>query len=156
MSESGRLSDRERRAWFGFLMMQEDVRRHLNRQLLRDADISVAEFAVLSVLRMSPAGPMRVFELREALRWEKTRVIHQTSRMIRRGLLERQTCVEDRRGTRIALTDEGRAVIDKATPLHLRYVRQIFLDLLSPRQLDTLAVVSETVLDNLASDAFED
>ncbi|MGW0218699.1 MarR family winged helix-turn-helix transcriptional regulator [Micromonospora chokoriensis] len=156
MSESERLSDRERRAWFAFLTMQEDVRRHLNRQLLRDAEISVADFAVLSSLRLSKDGPMRVFELRNSLRWEKTRLIHQVSRMIRRGLVERQTCAEDRRGTRIALTEEGRAVIDKATPLHLRYVRQIFLDVLSPRQLDTLAVVSETVLQNLEGELFED
>ncbi|WP_422772908.1 MarR family winged helix-turn-helix transcriptional regulator [Plantactinospora sp. WMMC1484] len=156
MSESERLNDRERRAWFAFLTMQEDLRRHLNRQLLHDAEISLADFAVLSTLRLAQHGPMRVFELRDALRWEKTRVIHQVSRMIRRGLLERQTCVEDRRGTRIALTDEGRAVIDKATPLHLRYVRQIFLDVLSPRQLDTLAAVSETVLENLEDELFED
>ncbi|GAA0372796.1 MULTISPECIES: MarR family winged helix-turn-helix transcriptional regulator [Micromonospora] len=156
MSESERLNDRERRAWFGFLTMQEDVRRRLNRQLLREAEISLADFAVLSALRLSPNGPLRVIELREVLRWEKTRLVHQISRMTRRGLVERQSCVEDRRGTRIALTDEGRAVIDKATPLHLRYVRQLFLDVLSPRQLDTLAAVSEAVLDNLENELFED
>ncbi|MFI6784469.1 MarR family winged helix-turn-helix transcriptional regulator [Micromonospora sp. NPDC050276] len=156
MSEPERLNAREQRAWFGFLTMQEDVRRHLNRQLLREAGISLADFAVLSTLRRAPDGPMRVFELREALRWEKTRLIHQISRMIRRGLVERQSCTEDRRGTDVALTEEGRSVIDRATPLHLRYVRQLFLDVLSPRQLDTLAVVSEAVLDNLEDEPLED
>ncbi len=47
-------------------------------------------------------------------------------------------------------------MIDKATPLHLRYVRQLFFDVLSPRQLDMLAVTSETVLENLADDPFEE
>ncbi|MFI6069912.1 MarR family winged helix-turn-helix transcriptional regulator [Micromonospora sp. NPDC051227] len=155
MTEPERLNDRERRAWHGFLTMQEDVRRHLNRQLLNEAGISLADFAVLSALRRSP-DPMRVFELRETLRWEKTRLTHQISRMIRRGLVERQSCAEDSRGNHVALTSEGCSVIDKATPLHLRYVRELFLDVLSPRQLDTLAVVSETVLDNLKDDPFED
>ncbi|MET8357101.1 MarR family transcriptional regulator [Micromonospora sp. NPDC005171] len=156
MTEPERLNDRERRAWFGFLTMQEDVRRHMNRQLLRDAGISLADFAVLSSLRLHREGSMRVFELREVLRWEKTRLTHQISRMIRRGLLERRSSDDDARGTYITLTGEGRTVIDRATPLHLRYVREVFLDVLSPRQLDTLAVVSESVLDNLKDDPFEE
>ncbi|MFF0173503.1 MarR family winged helix-turn-helix transcriptional regulator [Micromonospora profundi] len=156
MTEPERLNDREQRAWFGFLVMQEDVRRHMNRQLLRDAGISLADFAVLSSLRLHGEGPMRVFELREVLRWEKTRLTHQVSRMIRRGLLERRSSDDDARGTYIALTGEGRTVIDRATPLHLRYVREVFLDVLSPRQLDTLAVMSEAVLDNLKDDPFEE
>ncbi len=103
MTEPERLTDRERRAWYGFLTMQEDVRRHMNRQLVRDAGISLADFAVLSTLRMAHGGPMRVFELREALRWEKTRLTHQISRMVRRGLVERRTSADDDRGNQILL-----------------------------------------------------
>jgi hypothetical protein len=54
------LNERERRAWYGFLTMQEDVRRHMNRQLLRDAGVSLADFAVLSALSQQSDGSMRV------------------------------------------------------------------------------------------------
>jgi len=150
------LNERERRAWYGFLTMQEDIRRHMNRQLIREAGISLADFAVLSVLRQTPETPLRVFELREALRWEKTRLTHQISRMVSRGLVERQSCVEDSRGSHVALTEKGRALIDKAGPLHLRYVRRFFIEVLSPRQLDTLAALSEAVLENLKEDPFDE
>ena len=83
MGEPEWLNERERRAWYGFLTMQEDVRRHMNRQLLRDAGLSLADFVVLSALSQQPDGSLRVFELREALRWEKTRLTHQISRMIK-------------------------------------------------------------------------
>jgi DNA-binding MarR family transcriptional regulator len=155
MIRPDRLSERELRAWRGFLVMQEDVR-HMNRHLTSEVGISLAEFSILSALRVTPDRPMRVYELIETLRWEKTRIIHQISRMVRRGLVERQASPEDGRGTNIALTAEGRAVIDEALPLHVLHVRRLFFDVLAPQQLDTLAVMSEAVLENLQGESFEE
>jgi DNA-binding MarR family transcriptional regulator len=150
------MSEREFRAWRGLLLMQEDLRRHINRQLTDEAGISLADFSILSALRITPDRPMRVYELVDTLRWEKTRLIHQISRMVRRGLVERRASAEDGRGTDIALTVEGRAVVDRIQPLHVLHVRRLFFDALSPRQLDTLAVLSETVLENLQTDPFNE
>ncbi|MEV5910549.1 MarR family winged helix-turn-helix transcriptional regulator [Streptomyces chartreusis] len=156
MTESQQLNERERRAWYGFLTMQEDLRRHMNRQLLRDTGLSLTDYAILSSLSQHPDGSLRMFELRELLRWEKTRVTHQISRMISRGLVERRPCAEDNRGNHVALTEEGREAITKATPLHVDYVRRVFLDVVSPRQLDALAALSEAVLGNLEEEASSD
>lgn len=156
MSESQQLNERERRAWYAFLTMQEDLRRHMNRQLLRNTGLSLTDYAILSGLSQQPDGSLRMFELRELLRWEKTRVTHQVSRMISRGLVERRACAEDNRGNHVALTEEGRKAITKATPLHVDYVRRVFLDVASPRQLDTLAALSEAVLDSLEEEASVD
>ncbi len=128
----------------------------MNRHLTSEVGISLAEFSILSALRVTPDRPMRVYELIETLRWEKTRIIHQISRMVRRGLVERQASPEDGRGTNIALTAEGRAVIDEALPLHVLHVRRLFFDVLAPQQLDTLAVMSEAVLENLQGESFEE
>lgn len=151
-----RLNDRELRAWRGFLTMQEDVRRHMNRHLTGEAGISLAEFSILSALRLTPDRPMRVFELVDTLRWEKSRIIHQLSRMVRRGLVERRASAEDGRGTDIALTAEGRSVIDKALPLHIGHIRRLFFDVVTPRQLDALADLSEAVLGNLEEEPFDE
>ncbi|WP_031514950.1 MarR family winged helix-turn-helix transcriptional regulator [Streptomyces sp. NRRL F-5123] len=156
MSEFRQLNERERRAWWGFLTMQEDLRRHMNRQLLRDTGLSLTDYAILSGLSLQPGGSLRMFELRELLRWEKTRVTHQVSRMISRGLVERRACAEDIRGSHVALTEDGREVIAKAIPLHIDYVRRVFLDFASPRQLDALADLSEAVLGNLEEEASAD
>jgi len=152
MTQPEQLNERERRAWYSFLTMQEDLRRQMNRQLLHDSGLSLADFAILSGLSQQPDGSLRVFELRELLRWEKTRVTHQMSRMIARGLLERRPCAEDNRGNYVALTAEGRKAIANAVPLHLSYVRRVFFDAVSPRQLDALAALSVAVLENLEED----
>lgn len=156
MAEPEYLTDRERRAWYGFLTMQEDIRRHMNRHLLSATGLSLTDYAVLSSLSQSPDGSLRVFELRERLRWERTRLTHQVSRMVTRGLLERRSSLEDRRGNHVALTEQGRSAIEEAVPLHVRYVRQVFFDAVSPRQLDAIAAASEAVLQVLQDEPFEE
>ncbi|WFE65141.1 MarR family winged helix-turn-helix transcriptional regulator [Micromonospora sp. WMMD714] len=156
MAEPEYLNDRERRAWHGFLTMQEELRRHMNRQLLGASGLSLADFSVLSALSQSPDGSLRVFELRELLRWEKTRLTHQVSRMVTRGLVERRSSREDARGNVVALTGQGRSAIELATPLHVNHVRRVFFDAISPRQVDALAAVSEAVLQALQDEPIED
>jgi DNA-binding MarR family transcriptional regulator len=152
MTQPAELNEREQRAWYGFLTMQEDIRRHMNRQLLQDSGLSLADYAVLSTLWMQEDDSLRVFELRERLRWEKTRLTHQITRMTKRGLVERNRCAEDGRGHQIILTRAGHEAITKAIPLHIDHVRRIFLDVVTPRQLDALAALSEAVLENLTDD----
>ncbi|MEV4623284.1 MarR family winged helix-turn-helix transcriptional regulator [Asanoa sp. NPDC049573] len=150
MTEPRWLSDREQAAWRGFLTVQEDVRRQMNRHLLTNFGLSVADYGVLATLSDAPENCLRVFELRELLRWEKTRVTHQISRMVERGLVERRACPEEPRGAVVALTDAGRAAIVRAAPAHAEFVRRLFFDALSPRQVDALAAISAAVLENIA------
>ncbi|GIF74662.1 MarR family winged helix-turn-helix transcriptional regulator [Asanoa siamensis] len=150
MAEPDWLTERELSAWRGFLTMQEDLRRRLNRQLVHDSGLSYADYAVLATLSDATDRCLRVFELREALRWEKTRLTHQISRMAARGLVQRETSADDSRGQVVAMTTEGYAAILKAAPGHAATVRRLFFDALSPRQVDTLATLSAAVLENIA------
>lgn len=150
------MTDRERRAWYGFLTMQEDLRRHLNRELAQNSGLSLSDYAVLSALQQSAQGVLRVYELRALLRWEKTRLTHQVTRMIKRGLLERVRCEDSARGMCVALTAEGRDAIEAALPDYLTHVRRVLFDVVTPRQLDVLAAVSEQVLDALEADPLDD
>ncbi len=71
--------------------------------------LSIADFSVLVQLSEHADGRMRVLELARGLRWEKSRLSHQLTRMQQRGLIERSNCNEDRRGAFVVLTDQGRA-----------------------------------------------
>ncbi|MFI6080242.1 MarR family winged helix-turn-helix transcriptional regulator [Streptomyces sp. NPDC051217] len=146
MADPQWLTEREQRAWQGFLSMQEEVMRRLNRQLLLDSGLSEPEYAILATLSEDAESRLRIFELRDHLRWEKSRLTHLLSRMIKRGLVERHPCMADSRGAYVTLTVEGREAIQAASPLHVAYVRRSFIDALSPLQLDALATISEAVL----------
>jgi DNA-binding MarR family transcriptional regulator len=140
------LDERQQRAWRAWLAMQTRLQAELNRQLQADSGMSLADFDVLVALTDRPDVPLRVFELAEAVQWEKSRLSHHLARMERRGLIERQDCPDDARGAFVVLTDAGRGAIEHAAPAHVATVRELVFDGLAPEQVDLLADVAEGVL----------
>jgi DNA-binding MarR family transcriptional regulator len=143
------LDDRQRCAWHRFLAVQRRLPAQLSRHLQRDSGLSAADYEILVHLSESPRGCMRAFEISQATQWEKSRVSHHLSRMVQRGLVERQVCPNDPRYAIIALTEAGRAAIDQAAPLHAAHVRRYFIDALTPGQLDALDGICDAVLARL-------
>jgi DNA-binding MarR family transcriptional regulator len=140
------LDERQQRAWRAWLAMQTRLQAELNRQLQADSGMSLADFDVLVALTDRPGVPLRVFELAEAVQWEKSRLSHHLARMERRGLIERQDCEDDARGAFVALTPEGRRAIEQAAPPHVETVRSAMFDGLDADEVETLAHIAEVVL----------
>jgi DNA-binding MarR family transcriptional regulator len=146
------LDEREARAWRGLQLMDMQLTAALAHQLAVDSGLSYPDYVVLVALTGQPEGRLRVFELARVLGWEKSRVSHHVARMSDRGLVEKQRCGDDRRGSFVAVTDKGRAEIEAAAPGHVRTVRELFVDRLTPAQLDVLGDVAETVLARLTAE----
>ncbi|MHB1508571.1 MAG: MarR family winged helix-turn-helix transcriptional regulator [Acidimicrobiales bacterium] len=143
------LDAEEQRAWRSFLDMESQLSRVLGRELQRQTGLSNADYAVLVHLSEAPAGRMRPFELGDAAGFEKSRLSHQLTRMERRGLVERQLCPSDSRGSFVALTAAGRAAIEVAAPFHVAQVRRWFLSPLTTAQLGALTSISAVLLAHL-------
>ncbi|MDP8977637.1 MAG: MarR family transcriptional regulator [Actinomycetota bacterium] len=132
--------------------MRLQLSARLNRNLVRAAGLSLADYEVLVSLSEACEGRLRAFRLADALRWEKSRLSHHLTRMQRRGLLRREECPTDRRGAFVVLTDAGRTAIERAAPEHVEDVRRAFVDVLTPAQLDALDEISRAVLARLSDD----
>lgn len=145
------LNRREARAWRSLQLMQLQLDGRLGRQLTRDSGLSYAEYVVLVGLTESPEGRLRQFELADVLGWDQSRLSHQISRMCKRGLVEKQKCDADRRGAFVVVTERGRDEIEAAAPGHVAAVRSLFVDHLTPAQLDVIAEASEAVLAGIAA-----
>lgn len=143
------LDEAENEAWRGYIEMHTRLFAHLGRQLQHQNDLSAADFEVLVQLSESPEGRIRVFELANRLQWERSRLSHQLTRMEGRGLICRQGCPSDRRGSYVELTPDGRRAIEAAAPGHVETVRRHFVDVLDRQQLRTMAEISRRVLDSL-------
>lgn len=127
-------------------MMQIRLTAELARQLAADSGLSYQDYVVLVVLTAQPDGRLRLFELGQALGWEKSRVSHHITRMTSRNLVTKEKCGDDRRGAFIVVTEHGRREIEAAAPGHIASVRALFIDQLTPVQLEAIAEVSETIL----------
>ena len=150
MSESQWLSAAESRAWRGFVEMSNGVRREVAQQLQRDCGLSEADYEILVRLSEEPSGSMRALELAEATQWEKSRLSHQIRRMTDRGLVTKGSCGNERHA-HIELSAQGREAIESAAPKHVAHVRAMFIDALTPEQIDALADIARAIVHHLAS-----
>ena len=140
------LNEREARAWKGLQRMQMGLTAELARDLAATAGLSYQDYLVLVALTDCGGGRMRLFELALHLGWEKSRLSHHVARMAERGLVTKEKCDFDRRGSFVVVTTHGRRAIEAAAPAHVRAVRELFVDRLTPRQLDAVGTAAEIVL----------
>ena len=140
------LDEREERAWRALQFMQMRLEARLARQLAVESGLSYPDYLVLVALTDDPHGRLRLFELGEVLGWEKSRLSHHVARMAERRLVTKEKCDSDRRGAYVAITNEGRREIEAAAPGHVAAVRRLFLDHLTPDELDAIRTAAEKVL----------
>jgi len=146
------LDAREDRAWRAFMHAHHQLGVRLNRLLLQDSGLTGADYEILAVLSEDPAGRMPAQDLCGLLQWEKSRLSHQVRRMQELGLIAREPNPADGRSAMICLLPAGRRAIEDAAPRHVQNVRRHFIDLLTPAELDTLAVLNERILGQLAGE----
>jgi DNA-binding MarR family transcriptional regulator len=140
------LDERELRAWRSLQLMQMRLEGELARQLAADSGLSYPDYVILVALTDRPDGRMRLFELTANIGWEKSRLSHQVARMADRGLVAKEKCDSDRRGAYVVVTAQGRRVIEAAAPGHVAAVRHLFVDRLTPEQLDAIGNAAQLVL----------
>ena len=124
----------------------------LSHELAEQSGMSYQDYIVLAVLTGQPDGAMRAFELGREIGWEKSRLSHHISRMTERGYVTKRKCKTDQRGAFVVVTPKGRRAIEAAAPGHVAGVRRHFVDLLSAKELQTVAAVASAVLDHLAAE----
>ncbi|MFE9254374.1 MarR family winged helix-turn-helix transcriptional regulator [Streptomyces sp. NPDC006879] len=143
------LSDPEQRAWRTFRRMFPLLNAEIARDLGQDSGLSEADYDVLSMLSETPDLRFRISDLADRMRWSRSRLSHQLTRMQARGLVRREECPTDGRGALVVLTEEGLGVIEEAAPFHVESVRRHLIDLLTPAQLRTVVEIGEAIATRL-------
>jgi len=133
--------------------MTELIRGQIARDLLADSGLSDADYMVLVHLSEADGHRIRLTDLATRLNWSKSRLSHQLDRMQARGLVRREECPSDARGTFAVLDACGLAEIERAAPKHVASVRRHLIDVLEPEQLEQLAAIAEVVVGQLTSQA---
>lgn len=155
MAKTRWLDESEMRAWLGYRRMHLLLNARVNRDLARDSGLSEPDYDVLSNLSAAADRRGRLSELATRMLWSQSRLSHHISRMEQRGLVAREECESDGRGSVIALTTHGLRTLQKAAPEHVMSVRRHVIDLLTPEQIEALGDISETVVAHLAESESE-
>lgn len=144
-----RLTPYELATWRAFIETAEQLRNVLGARLREDSGLSEGDYAVLLALSEAEGRRLRSSALAAHIDWERSRLSHHLGRMERRGLIAREECEDDNRGAEVVATPEGMSAFRRATVPHLRAVRELFLDALTPEQLDAVAEITAVLRDRL-------
>ena len=137
------LKPAEMRAWRAFLDAQASLLRRLGADLVKEEDITLADYDVLVQLSFARDGRLRMNELSDRVRLSPSGLTRLVDRLARRGLVKRGRCASDRRGSFAILTAAGKVRLRHATPVHLRGIREHFTKHLSRAQLEAVAEALE-------------
>jgi DNA-binding MarR family transcriptional regulator len=139
------LAPRELAAWRGMLATHSRVIAALDEDLEREHGLPLGSYEVLLHLAEAPDRSLRMGALADGLLLSRSGLTRLVDRLANRGLVERHSCPDDRRGTFARLTPAGLQLFERARPTHLRGVRERFLDRLDDADLDNLAAAWEKV-----------
>ena len=113
-------------AWRSLLEAHAAVTDLLERELEQERGLALSKFEVLLKLADAPGGRMRMLELADSVLLSKSGLSRLVDRMEEARLVRRERCPSDRRGAFAVLTDEGRRVLRRAAPVHLRGIQEHF------------------------------
>ena len=146
MTEVQWLNEDEMRLWRAFLEAGSRVLQQVEADMKTDADLTFDDYEVLVHLSETPGRRLRMAELSERLLHSRSRLTQRIDRMTKRGLIEREKCPDDGRGTFAVLTDVGFEVISSAAPRHVLSVRRTLIDIVSPGDIAQLADRLESIV----------
>lgn len=124
--------------WRTFLYAHARIRRELERELQAEQALGLGEYEVLLVLAYAPDRQMRMSDLADVLVLSRSGATRLVDRLEADQLVERVSCLTDRRGQWAHLTDAGYERLRRASPTHLRGIAEHFLDRIPSSELAPL------------------
>jgi|ERR1700728_3664209 DNA-binding MarR family transcriptional regulator len=142
------LNPDEQRAWGAYIRLAKMLMRQLDRDL-HPFGLSTNDYEILVELSEAPETRLRMTELADLTAQSRSRLSHQITRMEAKGLVRREDCDGDKRGTFAVITPRGKALIERVAPSHVDSVRRHFIDHVCPEDLRVIGDAYEPVLERL-------
>jgi len=111
----------------------------LGDELVARSGMALTTYDVLVQLSEAPSGRLRMSELADLVVLSRSGLTRLVDRMVRDGLVRRDECEDDRRGSYAVVTAAGRAALRKAWPVHVDGVARHFAALLDDPELAAIA-----------------
>jgi DNA-binding MarR family transcriptional regulator len=131
-------------AWHALIHAHATLMRQLATDLVDEIGLTLGDFDVLAQLGQA-GGEMRISELAAHAYSSRSGMTRRIDRLVDEGLVTRANSDADGRGVVVGLTAAGVARLTQAAPVHLRHVRELFVERLSDEELCTLASALEKV-----------
>lgn len=141
------LSEEQANAFVGLIRAGELLSRKLDKSMTDRHGIGLHEFEVLLFLDNTTSdGRLPMIELRRRTPLSQSRVSRIVSGLETRSLVRREPDPEDNRAVTVAITPQGRKILEAARPDHRRDLDTHLFSLLSDREIRQLAATTAKIL----------
>ena len=147
------LSARELSVWRTFLRAHASITRQMEHDLAEQHMLPLPSYDVLRQLAESPQRRLRMTDLAERVLLSRSGLTRLVDRLSAEGLVARESCPDDARGTFTVITEAGLARLREAAPTHLRGIEEYVTRRLSPVELDALGRLLRKLLPEAESAA---
>lgn len=141
------------RIWRDYIETAALLRSRLDNRMQSESSLSAGDYQVLLALTEAPRRTLRSSELASLVGWERSRLSHHLGRMEKRRLIQRMPCADGVHGVDVTATELGREAFRAGSVPHLRAVRELFVDALTPEQFAHLDDISAALRSRLGVDA---
>jgi DNA-binding MarR family transcriptional regulator len=126
-------------AWIALVEAHAAAVESVEADLVRETGLPLSWHEVLVRLKGSEEGSLRMQELAKAVLLSKSGLTRLADRMEAAGLIQRNACDSDRRGTWAVITPKGSDALERATPSFLDAVDRHFSGHLDAEEIAAVA-----------------
>lgn len=144
------LSESEQRSWRAILRGTRLLETALDNAL-HESGLQLSEYEIISMLSEAPGLRLRMSALADLVVQSRSRVTHTAARLEKRKWVRRESCLEDRRGVELVLTEAGLRAVQDMARTHVASVRRHLLDALTPEQFAALGEAMSAVRDTISA-----
>lgn len=127
------------RGWRTLAALYGIIDAALEKDLSREAGLSVVEYTLLDALSRQDGWHMRMAQLARATALSPSATTRLVTRLEDRGLLSRVLCADDRRGIYTELTQKGLELFLRARPIHDAALERVLAEAEGQPELAPLA-----------------
>lgn len=146
------LTSGEQRAWRAYIAATHLLEDAIDRQLQQEAGMPHLYYSILANLSEAPDRRLRMTDLAEKSKITRSRLTYAVTRLEKDGLVRREGCPSDKRGSTAVLTDEGTATLERTAPGHVETVRSSLFDQLTEEQVGQLEAICTGIAHALEKD----
>lgn len=143
------LNNDEMLAWRSFIETSGDLMRAIERDLA-PFGLDRGDYQLLAMLSEADDGRLRLCDLAETLRLTPSGLTRRMEGVVKKKLVTKSRSTDDRRVTYAHITPKGLELLKKAAPHHLRSVRALMIDHLTPAEIKALGSAFTKIAAHLA------
>lgn len=144
------LNNDEMLAWRSFIETSGDLMRAIERDLA-PFGLDRGDYQLLAMLSEADDGRLRLCDLAETLRLTPSGLTRRMEGVVKKKLVGKSRSTDDRRVTYAHITPKGLELVKKAAPHHLRSVRTLMIDHLTPSEIKALGSAFTKIAAHLPS-----